>query len=176
MEGASMKIHVARPKDVRPLCELISAFAGQGLLLPRTEAEIRAHLDDFLVLTEGKVVAGCVSLDAYNSSLAEIRSLAVLPAFRGRGHGRRLLLRALEEGHRRRIARVFAVTHSRELFLHAGFILSRRDEIPEKMERDCRHCSKEYSCALVTVTANIMQDTEAFPILHGRSIAAASPA
>lgn len=167
-----MKIHAARPAHVHPLQELIASFAAQGLLLPRSECEILARLDDFLVLTEGKLIAGCVSLDVYNSSLAEIRSLAVLSAFRGRGHGRSLLLRAIEEAERRRIARVFAVTHAPELFLGAGFILSRRAEIPEKIERDCRHCPKERSCGLVTVTANVLPETDAFPIFHGSRIAA----
>jgi len=170
-----MKIHAARPAHVRPLHMLISTFAGQGLLLQRSETDIRTHLGDFLVLMEGKTLAGCVSLDAYTSSLAEIRSLAVLPAFRGLGHGRRLLLRALEEATRRKIVRVFAVTHAPELFLHAGFILSRREEIPEKIARDCRFCLKGRSCGLVTVTANVLPETDAFPIFHGNRIAA-SPA
>ena len=170
-----MKIHIARPRHIRSLHELISTFAHQGLLLPRSEAEIRTHLNEFLVLMEGTAIAGCVSLDAYSSSLAEIRSLAVLPAFRGRGHGRRLLLRAIEEAKDGQIARVFAVTHAPELFLRAGFVLSQRREIPEKIARDCRHCPKERSCGLVTVTANVLPETDTFPIFHGSRIAA-SPA
>jgi N-acetylglutamate synthase-like GNAT family acetyltransferase len=163
-----MRARRARDTDLAEIHALIAQCAEKGLLLPRATAEIRAHIREFLVLVEGNRLAGCVALDSYTSGLAEIRSLAVHPHFRGRGLGGRLLAFALEEAQRRRIAQVFAVTHAAELFVKAGFFLVSRNEIPEKMERDCHVCPRANSCRLVTVKAIILPEANAFPIFRER--------
>src|ERR1700722_9326747 len=98
-----MRTRLARPADVADICRLIQLYADEGLLLPRTEEQIRKNLGHFLVLTDsghangsaventpaefpltdGPATAerllGCVALEPYGSDLSEIRSLAVDP-------------------------------------------------------------------------------------------------
>ena len=69
----------------------------EGILLPRTEENIRKQYRHFLVLRRRAQIAGCVSLENYGADLAEIRSLAVSPEIRGRGLGARLVEFALLE-------------------------------------------------------------------------------
>jgi N-acetylglutamate synthase-like GNAT family acetyltransferase len=166
-----MPIRLARRKDVPAIHALIAECAERGLLLPRTEEDIRARIGQFIVLVHGNQLAGCVALDSYTADLAEIRSLAVHSEFQGSGNGQKLLAFAMQEARHRGISRVFAVTHVSGLFLHAGFSPGSRHEVPEKLERDCNQCSKRKSCRLVTVVAELLPGSEMFPILEDRGLA-----
>src|ERR1700675_715183 len=102
-----MRVGRARAADVAEIQEIITHYAGGRILLSRAEADIRSHLDFFLVAADRSGVAGCVSLEVYHPALAEIRSLAVTPAKVGRGLGARMVKAALERAERRGISRVF---------------------------------------------------------------------
>ncbi len=188
-----MRARRASPDDVAGVHRLVAHYAAEGLLLPRSEDEIRAHIGRFLVLTERSELLGCVALEPYGTDLAEIRSLAVAPGIRGRGLGTRLLRVALAAARRRRIARVFAVTHAPvalaaarrrriarvfavthapEFFGRHGFATSTRWAVPEKLARDCRTCPKASHCDLVAVIATVCPERVALPVLA----AAAKPA
>src|SRR5262249_20284358 len=136
--GGVVRSRRARREDVRSVHQLVSYYADRGFLLPRTEMEIHAHIDRFLVLTQKQgqkeELVGCVALEPYGSDLAEIRSLAVDPEVRGRGLGARLVQLALATARRRKIARVFAVTHAPQFFSRQGFARSTRWALPEKLE------------------------------------------
>jgi N-acetylglutamate synthase-like GNAT family acetyltransferase len=160
-----MRVRRARPADIPEIRALIAHYAGEGILLPRDEHDIRRHLDFFLVAADRSGVAGCVSLEVYHPALAEIRSLAVTPAKVGRGLGARLVKTALERAERRRIARVFALTSSPDFFVRLGFEPSTRHSLHEKIDRDCIHCSKARTCQLTALVANLSAANAAFHIL-----------
>lgn len=153
-----MRARRARPSDVEGVFQLIAGYADEGLLLPRPEEEIRRNISHFLILEEEGRIAGCVALESYSADLAEIRSLAVNSAFRGRGLGARMLHFALAEARRRLIARVFAVTHAPEFFLRHGFAPGSRLSLAEKLERDCNSCPKQRSCRLLAVIATVIPE------------------
>jgi len=170
-----MKARRAIASDAPAIYSLIAHFAGLGLLLPRAEEEIRRNISHFLVhRMKGRVVS-CVALESYGPDLAEIRSFAVAPENHGRGIGARLLEFALAEARRREIARVFAVTHAPDFFLHRGFAAVSRQSLTEKIERDCRACPKRRSCKLVAVVATAIPERIMLPIL-GDSATPASAA
>jgi N-acetylglutamate synthase-like GNAT family acetyltransferase len=160
-----MRTRRARAADSRAIFELIRLYAEQGLLLPRAEEEILCNIGHFLVHEDNKRVVSCVALEGYGAELAEIRSLAVDPALRGRGTGAKLLEFTLAEAKRRGIARVFAVTHAPDFFVRQGFGPTPRVELTEKIERDCRTCAKRHTCQLIAVVANVIPERIAFPIM-----------
>jgi amino-acid N-acetyltransferase len=168
-----MRARTARKTDAAAVHRVIAHYAGEGLLLPRTEAEIREHIDRFLVLVEkrGKEekVLGCVALEPYGPDLAEVRSLAVAPDARGEGRnvGDRLMKAAMDAARRRKIARLFAVTHRPEFFSRYGFVPGPRQIVPEKIEHDCVTCPKERTCNLIATVAVICPDRDLLPVLTG---------
>ena len=168
-----MRARTARISDAAAVHRLIAHYAGEGLLLPRTETEIREHIARFLVLVEkhGKQekVLGCVALEPYGPDLSEIRSLAVAPEARGQGRnvGDRLMKAAMDAARRRKIARLFAVTHRPEFFSRYGFVSGPRRIVPEKIERDCVGCPKESRCDLVATVAVILPERDLLPVLNG---------
>jgi amino-acid N-acetyltransferase len=159
--------------DASAVHRVIAHYAGEGLLLPRTEAEIREHISRFLVLVEKRngeeKVFGCVALEPYGTDLAEVRSLAVAPEARGQGFnvGDRLMKAALDTARRRKIARLFAVTHRPEFFSRYGFVPGPRQAVPEKVERDCVGCPKERKCTLVAAVAVVCPERDLLPVFNG---------
>jgi N-acetylglutamate synthase-like GNAT family acetyltransferase len=160
-----MRARRARISDAEEIYRLISHYAEQGLLLPRAEEEIRRNIHHFLAIREKGVLVSCLALESYGGDLAEIRSLAVNPEIQGRGIGKKLVDFALEEARRRDIARVFAVTQTPEFFLRQGFELVRRQSLTEKIDRDCRGCSKRRSCKLAAVIATVIPQRVTLPII-----------
>jgi N-acetylglutamate synthase-like GNAT family acetyltransferase len=160
-----MRARRAKLADAQAIYRLIAHYVREGMLLPRAEEEIRRNISHFLVFEEKGRVVSCVGLESYGADLAEIRSLAVDPELRGRRLGSRLIDFAITDARRRRIARVFAVTHAPEFFLRHGFAAGSRQSLTEKLERDCRTCSKRRSCKLVAVIATVIPDRVALPIL-----------
>jgi amino-acid N-acetyltransferase len=167
-----MRARTARMSDASAVHRVIAHYAGEGLLLPRTEAEIRDHISRFLVLVEKRSgeerVLGCVALEPYGPDLAEVRSLAVAPDARGQGRnvGDRLMKAAMDTARRRKIARLFAVTHRPDFFSRYGFTPGPRQAVREKVERDCTGCPKERKCTLVATVATICPERELLPILN----------
>jgi amino-acid N-acetyltransferase len=162
-----MRARKARVSDAQAIHRLIGRYAEQGLLLPRTEAEIRGNIGNFLVLQEKGNIMSCVALESYDADLGEIRSLAVTAEARGRGVGSRMIDFALGEARRRGVTRVFAVTHAPDFFLRHGFEAVRRESLAEKIERDCRSCPKNGTCELGAVIATVIPDRVAQPIPGG---------
>lgn len=160
-----MRSRKARLSDAEAIHALIADYAAEGVLLPRTLQNVREQISSFLVVEEKRQITGCVCLESYGASLAEIRSLAIRRQNRGQGLGGRLLAFALSEARRKRIARVFAVTHAPEFFLRQGFATSSRHALPEKIERDCCTCPKAKGCRLTAVIATVIPERVALPIL-----------
>ncbi|MEI6732235.1 MAG: GNAT family N-acetyltransferase [archaeon] len=88
-------------------------------LLPRTEKEIAKNIKNFLVIrSEGKIVA-CASFENYARKIAEIRSLMVLPEYRGNGYSKLLIKSLLERA--KKGQEVFVVTSKADYFKKLGF-------------------------------------------------------
>ncbi len=168
-----MRARTARAADAIAVHRVIAHYAGEGSLLPRTEAEIRKHISHFIVLMEKRneeeKLLGCVALEPYGPDLAEIRSLAVAPDARGHGYsvGDRLMKAVMDTARRRKIARLFAVTHRPEFFSRYGFVSGPRQIVQEKIERDCVTCPKERRCDLVATVAVVCPERDVFSVLNG---------
>jgi N-acetylglutamate synthase-like GNAT family acetyltransferase len=168
-----MRARTARATDATGVHRIIAHYAGEGSLLPRTEDEIRRHIGHFLVLVEKRneeeKLLGCVALEPYGPDLSEIRSLAVAPDARGHGYnvGDRLMKAAIDTARRRKIARLFAVTHRPEFFSRYGFTPGPRQMVPEKIGRDCVTCPKEHRCKLVATVAVVCPERDVLPVLNG---------
>src|SRR5438093_8283353 len=79
--------------DAGQILELVTPYAAQGLMLPRTFDQIAGRIDNYVVAMEapGRVVA-CAALEEYSPSLAEVSSDAVAAAREGKGVGGQVVL------------------------------------------------------------------------------------
>lgn len=112
----------ATPADARAIRELIDLYVPSGTLLPRTEEFIVSNTHHFIVVVDDRSrVLGCVHLDEYAPSLAELRSLAVAPGTQGQGIGRTLVEGTEAFARRRGYATLFAVSNDEAFFRKFGF-------------------------------------------------------
>lgn len=139
-------ISPAREYDTAALAELNNRFAAQGLTLPRSEAFVEAHIDDYRVIRDddGRIV-GCVCVDEYSPSLAEVVSLAVDPAEQGKGLGVQLIAAAVALARKRGFPELFAVSFSDALFERCGFTFQDIERYPEKKRRYDRVSEDEWT-------------------------------
>lgn len=121
-EHPAYAIRPARRSDASTIVRLINLNVASGELLPRSEEFVAAHATHFLVASEDGRLLGCVHLDEYAPSLAEIRSLVVTPEAQGRGVGVALVA-ALERLAKARDYRtLFAVSNNEEFFRRRGYV------------------------------------------------------
>ena len=141
--------------DVQAIADIVNQHARQGHLLPRSAENIRQSLLNWLVAEVDGAVVGIGSLLEMSPTLVEVRSLAVLPAYRSLGVGG-LLVRALVERARERgIPTVFALTRAVPFFERLGFVVTATERFPEKVWKDCVVCPLQQHCDETAVVLEI---------------------
>jgi len=158
--AVAAKVRPAMLPDVQGIHAIIQPYADEGTLLPRSIAELSENVRDFVVAEACGRIVGCGALHLYGLHLAEVRSIAVAPEEKGRGVGRLLVEALLEETRKHQVSCVCLFTRTPGFFGHLGFTVARRDELPDKIYKDCVHCPKLMDCdeiAMVTgkVPANV---------------------
>lgn len=136
----------ARMSDIPALSALNNRFAPEGLTLPRNEAFVAGHINDYRLVRDGNGgLLGCVALDEYSPSLVELVSLAVAPEAQGQGLGKALIDSVSELARVRGYPQIFAVSFADRLFLGMGFTQASPDLYPEKIARYARVSRSELS-------------------------------
>jgi len=132
--------------DVDQIHAIIQPLADAGTLLPRTISELSENVRDFVVAEEDGRIIGCGALHLYGRHLAEIRSIAVAPQCQRRGVGLLLVDALMAEAGRQSVTCVCLFTRTPEFFARAGFQVARREELPDKIYKDCVCCPKLSAC------------------------------
>ena len=148
-------IRKAKVTDVPAIHDVVDFYARKGILLPRTLQELYERFIDFYVCEQDGQIASICSLVTYRPDLAELRSLAVLPAYEGRGIGRAVAEACIAEARGLLIKRVFALTHQTAPFERLGFRVVEKKDLPEKIWKDCFKCSRFYDCDEVAVLLDL---------------------
>ncbi|MGI8509084.1 MAG: GNAT family N-acetyltransferase [Gemmatimonadaceae bacterium] len=114
-------IRGATPADAAAIVELIELNVSSGELLPRSQSFVQLHADHFVIAEHGGRIVGCVHLDEYAPSLAEVRSLAVAPEAQGMGVGVGLVAALEQLARKRDLTTLFAVSNSGAFFQRRGY-------------------------------------------------------
>jgi amino-acid N-acetyltransferase len=132
--------------DVEQIHAIIQQYSPDGTLLPREIPELCENVRDFVVAEDEDRIIGCGALHLYGIHLAEIRSIAVHPDARGRGAGKLLVKALLKEAERHNVSCVCLFTRIPEFFSNNGFTVASRNDLPDKIFKDCIHCPRFYAC------------------------------
>jgi amino-acid N-acetyltransferase len=139
-------IRSATIHDVPRIQEIINSHAELGKMLFRSLAQLYEGLRDLAVYELDRKVVGCVGLTILWADLAEVRSLAVEEAYRGRGIGTRLVEWSVQETRRLQIRRLMALTYEQRFFEKMGFEAVPKETLPLKVWSDCVRCPKRDGC------------------------------
>lgn len=145
---ADLYIRKARVPDVKGIHGLLLHSGGMGLLLPRSLSDLYSKLRDFYVLADHdtEAVHGCCALAITWEDIAEVRSLAIAEAMRGRGWGKRLVEACQSEAVTLGLFRVFTLTYQVDFFARLGFAVVDKEVLPQKVWADCLNCPKFPGC------------------------------
>ncbi|WP_431026719.1 N-acetyltransferase [Lysinibacillus sp. LZ02] len=150
-----MLIRKAKVADVPGICKLIEQYAKTGELLIRTQASICEDLLSFYVAVEDNEVIGVGSLYIYDESLSEIRSLAVSEGHMGKGVGKKISQKIVEDAEQLGIGRMISLTYQIEFFSKLGFQIIEKETIPQKVRKDCLGCPKFFACDETAMVINL---------------------
>jgi len=139
-------IRPATIHDVPRIQEIINSHAELGKMLFRSIAQLYEGLRDLAVYELDRRVVGVAGLSILWADLAEVRSLAVDDAYRGRGIGSRLVEWSVDEARRLQIRRIMALTYEQRFFEKLGFEVVSKDTLPLKVWSDCVRCPKKNGC------------------------------
>jgi len=141
-----MRTREARLPDAERIHDLIAAYSRDGTLLPRTLAEICENVRDFVVLEDHSRIVGCGALHLYGPHLAEVRSITVHPSHQRSGGGVRLVKALLAQARKHKVSCICLFTRIPEFFSRMGFAMAQREDLPDKIHKDCCVCPRFYCC------------------------------
>ena len=164
-------IRSATIHDVPRIQQIINSHAELGRMLFKSLAQLYEDLRDFAVYEAepddpsacreaggGRRIVGCVALTIIWADLAEVRSLAVDDACRGRGIGSKLVQWTIEETRRLRIRKLMSLTYEQRFFEKRGFAVVEKEALPRTVWSDCVRCPKREGCdeiAMVRVLEDV---------------------
>jgi amino-acid N-acetyltransferase len=115
-------IRMARTSDVRDIRSLVDTYAPDRRLLSKATVTLYEDVPDFLVAELGGRVVACGAVHVIWEDLAEVRTVAVDPALRGRGIGAALLDRLVARARDLGVQKVFCLTFETAFFATRGFV------------------------------------------------------
>jgi amino-acid N-acetyltransferase len=114
-------IRRARTGDVRGIRRLIDRYATERRLLSKATVALYEDVQEFWVAVDGTTVVGCGALHVMWEDLAEVRTVAVDPGYRGHKIGYRLVEALLSIARELGVSKVFCLTFETRFFGSFGF-------------------------------------------------------
>ncbi len=165
-DSERLTVRKATMSDIHALLKLINDYAANGIMLPRTEFEMSENIRDFSAAYVGERLVGCGALHFYTPTSGEVRSLAVDPAIKTRGVGRRIVEALEKEAIENNLHAIFAFTYVPEFFRKLGFREVERGELPLKVWKDCLRCPKFQCCDEIAMVKPLRAD----PVLSASTV------
>jgi amino-acid N-acetyltransferase len=144
-------IQRGRPDQAEAMHALIMGALDEGHLLPRSLDDLRRHAERFLVIMAGDILVGCAELAPLSGTVAEVRSLVIDGAHRGKRLGPALIESLGATARREQFGTLCAFTHEATHFVRLGFTIVPHTWLPEKIATDCVACPKFRACGQYAV-------------------------
>jgi amino-acid N-acetyltransferase len=157
--------------DARAIHHLIDSFTHDNTLLFRSYAEICENIHTFTIVeTSVGQFIGCAALHVYGQHLAEIRSIVVNPKTQKTGAGSLLVRTLLHQAEVRGIRCVCLFTRIPVFFQHFCFRVVVRETLPDKVNKDCRQCTRRNACDEIAMAlGELPESLLAITLFHSRS-------
>lgn len=119
---AEVTVRRARTSDVPSIVRLVEGYARERILLGKERVMLYEDVQEFQVAQapDGDVV-GCGAVHVMWEDLAEVRTLAVDPGWRGHGVGHHVLEALVRQAVEVGVRRLFCLTFEVEFFTRHGF-------------------------------------------------------
>lgn len=146
MVSSDITVRTARLADAEAISAITSLYAERGIMLKRSPENIIENIRNFLVAEQDEKVIGSCAISFFTLHLAEIRTLAVIDAFKRCGVGSMLVGKAEEVLREEGVTTAFVLTLNPGFFLSLGYREVNKEMFPQKIWRDCTSCPKLMAC------------------------------
>ncbi len=128
--------------DIPAMRAMVATEIKEGIILDRSEDEVATNIRSYVLAKEGEKIVGYTALHIHSPRLAEVRSLIVDHAYRGKKIGQRLVQYTLDEAKALGVGEdVLVLTYLPQFFEKLGFVEINKEVIPEhKIWADCIKC------------------------------------
>lgn len=127
------KFRAMRREDISAVLSLIRPFVKKEILLPRSEQQMEAEYNDYIVYELDGAIRACAALHIYDRSQAEIAALAVDETCAHIGIGPKMIEYLIEKAKTISIESVFILTtQTADWFEKQGFTPDEISSLPEK--------------------------------------------
>ena len=127
------KIRSMEQTDIPSVLAVMRPFVANGKLLPRTESDVAARLEDFYVYDFDGGVRACASLHKYDDGQFEIAAVAVDEAYNHMGIGPKLVEGLVAKAKSCEAKSIFIMTtQASDWFEKIGFSEDKIESIPEE--------------------------------------------
>jgi len=132
----------AKLDDIPQMQALVVQEVKDGIILNRTEDEVATNIRSYVLAKENGQIVAYAALHVHSKRLAEIRSLIVSEAHRGKKIGESIVQFTLDEAKELGVEEdVLVLTYLPIFFQKMNFIEMNKEEIPEhKIWADCIKC------------------------------------
>jgi amino-acid N-acetyltransferase len=142
-------IHPMKADDIGDVLRLMQPLINEGILIKRTEADLMARQNDFVVYSIDDVVHACGALHDFGDGQAEIAAIATDPVYSHLSMGRKILSYLVEKAAKLGMTRVFALTtRTVDWFEQSGFVETSLESLPAKKRATYNHARKSRILAL----------------------------
>lgn len=146
----------AKLSDIAYMQELVKPEVEKGIILFRSSDEIATNIRSYILAKNEDKIVGFGALHFHAADLAEVRSLVISEAFRGKGIGKGVVNTLLEEGVYLGARRVFTLTYQKAFFESVGFHEIPKESLPShKIWADCIKCKHFPVCDEIALIKNI---------------------
>ena len=127
------KFRAMRREDISAVLSLIRPFVNREILLPRSEQQMEAEYNDFIVYELDGAIRACAALHIYDRSQAEIAAVAVDENCSHIGIGPKMMEYLVEKAKMVSIESVFILTtQTADWFEKQGFVPDDISSLPQK--------------------------------------------
>ncbi len=142
----------ARLHDIPSMQILVQPEIEEGVILIRSDDEISTNIRSYTLAFDGEKLIGFVALHIHTTTLAEVRSLIIDTAYRGRQVGSTLVRKCVEEAQALGLQKILSLTYQQRFFEKLGFVEIPKESIPEhKIWADCIKCKHFPICNEVSL-------------------------
>ena len=118
-------------QDVSDVLRIMRPLVRNGVLVERSEDDLRDRLDDYVVFETDGTIYGCGALHEFPDGKAELAAIAVDAGHAERGTGRKIVEFLLSRARRRGFRQVFALTtQTYDWFSINGFYTGGVQDLP----------------------------------------------
>lgn len=127
--------------DIDAMQALVVDEVKKGIILYRSSDEMATNIRSYVLAKEDDEILGFGALHFHAQDLAEVRSLIVSDAHRGKGIGKNLVKVMLKEGAVLGVKQIFTLTYEKGFFEAVGFTEIPKESLPaHKIWADCVKC------------------------------------